>query len=223
MKLIKKDLLLKCSQDKLAEIYGVFEKKPLLDLDSLNANETALIIVDLINGFAKEGALKSPRVSSLIPAIRDLSQKCIKEGIAILAFADSHSIDSPEFLSYPVHCLAETSESQVVDEIKELGEFKVVAKNSTNGFLEPVFQQWLKQNAHIKNFIVVGDCTDICIEQFSLTLKCNFNRQNSQSRIIVPINMVDTFDLGIHYAELMNIMALLFMQNSGIELVSAVV
>ena len=223
MRFIKKDFLLKCCQDKLTEIYDILEKKPLLDLTTLKSSDTVLIIIDMINGFTKEGALRSPRVKALIPEIRNLAEKCHEDGIKVLAFADNHVLDSPEFENYPTHCVADTSESEVVDEIKELGDYTLIKKNSTNSFLEPVFQQWLKENPQVKNFIVVGDCTDICIEQFTITLKAHFNRINQQSRIIVPTNMVDTFNLGLHYAELMNIMALFFMQNNGIELVSEVI
>jgi nicotinamidase-related amidase len=95
----------------------------------------------------------------------------------------------------------------------------MIPKNSTNGFLEERFQGWLEANPQINAFIITGDCTDICIQQFSVTLKTWFNMQNKKARVIVPINAIDTYDLGLHNGDLMNIMGLYNMMLNGIEVV----
>ena len=43
--------------------------------------------------------------------------------------------------------------------------------------------------------------------------------QNKNYRVIVPINAVDTYDLGIHNGDLVNIMALYNMIINGVEVV----
>lgn len=206
----------------LEGIYDMLSQLPALSLDDLLSENTALVIIDMINGFAREGALQSPRIEALIPAIAVLSQECGRRGITRLAFADNHTEASPEFGSYPAHCLAGTSESEMVDELKQIGGYQLIPKNSTNGFLEDGFAQWIKQNSRIRNFIVAGDCTDICIQQFAVTLKTWFNRRNELSRIIVPIDVVDTYDLGLHGADLLNASSLFSMQVNGVELVSGI-
>jgi len=45
---------------------------------------------------------------------------------------------------------------------------------------------------------------------------------NRKSRVIVPVNTVDTYELGLHDAELTHIMALYNMSINGIELVSEI-
>jgi nicotinamidase-related amidase len=109
-----------------------------------------------------------------------------------------------------------------VDELKDLGGWTLIPKNSTNGFLEPAFQEWLAKNEAIDTFIVTGDCTDICIQQFAITLKTWFNRKDRKSRIIVPIDAVDTYDLGLHSGDLMHVMALYNMIGNGVEVVSGI-
>jgi len=193
-----------------------------LELNSLDSNKTTLIIIDVINGFVREGALKSERIENIINPIVDVMKKCKDKNIDIIAFGDSHNEDSPEFESYPLHCLENSSEVEVVDEIKNEGGYKLINKNSTNGFLESEFQSWLKENENITNFIVTGDCTDICILQFSLSIKTFFNLRNIKSRIIVPINSVETFDNEFHHGDLMNIFALEMMDSNGIELVKEI-
>jgi nicotinamidase-related amidase len=219
MKLINKNIFLENSKKTLGEIYDMIKDLKGVKIQKLPGNETALIIIDMINGFARKGDLKSERTEDVIGDIVALSKACDAKGIKKIAFADCHTDESPEFSSYPAHCLKGTSESEVVDEIKEVGGYKLIPKNSTNGFLEEEFMSWLKSNSDIKNFIVTGVCTDICVQQFSITLKTWFNMQNKKSRVIVPINTVDSYDLGMHNADLVNVMALYNMIINGVEIV----
>ena len=222
MKMINKDEFIESSVKTLGEIFDILAKLPAIQLQDLQGKQTALVIVDMINGFVREGALKSPRVEGLIPEIAKLSKTCDELHITKLAFADCHTIASPEFDAYPEHCMIGTSEGEMVDELRELGGYTLIPKNSTNGFQEAAFQQWIKENEHINAFVITGDCTDICVQQFAVTLKTWFNMQNKKVRIIVPINTVDTYDLDLHNGDLMNVMALYNMMINGIEVVQGV-
>ncbi|MCX7709121.1 MAG: cysteine hydrolase [Clostridia bacterium] len=222
MRLVNKEEFIKDSTKTLTEIYDMLEQLPVLNLQDFMGKQTALVIVDMINGFAREGALMSPRVEALIPGITVLSKACDMQGIAKVAFADSHTSLSPEFEAYPEHCLYGTSESEVVREIKDAGGYDLIPKNSTNGFLEVEFQEWLEDHPSMDTFIVTGDCTDICIQQFAITLKTWFNRGNRKARVIVPMSLVDTYDLGVHQADLMNVMALYNMLGNGVEIVKEI-
>ncbi|MDP4092894.1 MAG: isochorismatase family cysteine hydrolase [Bacillota bacterium] len=217
----KKDFLNKSAKT-LADMLDLFNKLSAVSLTELNVKETALVIVDMVNGFTRDGVLKSPRIEGLIPEINKLSKMCDKFKIPKLAFADCHAKDSPEFDSYPVHCMSGTYESEIVDEIKDTGGYGLIFKNSTNGFIEEGFQKWLAENKHVNTYIITGDCTDICIQQFSVTLKTWFNMQDRKSRVIVPVNAVETYDLALHNGDLMNVMALYNMLINGVELVKGV-
>lgn len=206
----------------IKSLVEVLQTKPVLKLGDFNADDTVLVIVDMVNGFAKAGSLFSERVAALIPDIQNLMEKSIKQGISVIAFTDSHAETCPEFTSYPVHCLQDSTESELLEELREIGGYKLIPKNSTNGFLEEEFQQWLKDNSQIRNFIVVGDCTDICVEQFSNTVKAYFNMKNLDSRVIIPVNIVDTFETDTHDGELFNLVALSIMAGNGIEIVQSI-
>ena len=206
----------------LNETNSLLEKLPVIRLEDLESEKSALIIVDMINGFIREGPMMSERVEAIIPEIVELSKKCDKLKIQKIAFADNHTDASPEFDSYPRHCLKGTSESEIVDEIKAAGGYVLIPKNSTNGFLEEAFQKWLNTNDQTDTFIITGCCTDICVQQFAITLKTWFNKNNRYSRIIVPVNAVETYDLGPHDAELTNTMALYNMLINGVEVVKEV-
>jgi nicotinamidase-related amidase len=217
-----RETLMEQAPNLVREMVEKVERAQAVALAGLPAGRTALIIVDMINGFAREGALASPRVGGLIPAIRDLLQRAKDRGIPAVAFGDSHLENSLEFESYPPHCIAGTAESEVVAELAGVGGYTFLPKHSTNGFLEPGFQAWLAAHPATDTFIVVGDCTDICVLQFALTLKTDFTRQNRPVRIIVPEGGVETFDAPGHPGDFLHVAALNLMMGNGIDVVSRI-
>lgn len=163
MRMINKNDFLNRSFETLNEIFDMLTKLLILQLNDIQGMKAALVIIDMINGFAREGALKSSRVEEIIPKVTELSKKCGDYGILKLAFADCHTDTSTEFDSYPAHCIMGSNEGEIVDEIKEIGGYTLIYKNSTNGFFEEEFQKWLKQYKNINTFIITGDCSDICV------------------------------------------------------------
>ncbi|MDU6114558.1 MAG: isochorismatase family cysteine hydrolase [Paeniclostridium sordellii] len=195
------------------------EKLKSKKINELNLSKTMLFIIDMNNGFAKKGALYSDRVEALINPITNLAKILEAKNCEIIAFTDSHNKDSIELRSYPTHCLENDYESKIVDEISTIKNLKVIPKNSTNGF----FCLEDKKFKNIDNIIVVGDCTDICIYQFVVTLKSYFNQNNIDKNIIVPMNLVDTYHIdNIHNAEIMNIVFLNSMIQNGVEVIKEI-
>lgn len=190
------------------------------NISNLNLSKTILFIVDMNNGFAKEGLLYSPRVENLIKPIENFSKHICSDLNRIIAFTDSHDENSIELLNYPTHCLKNSTESDIVDEIKDIKNLEIIQKNSTNGFFvlnDIDFDD-------IDNIIIVGDCTDICIYQLSITLKSYFNQNNINKNIIVPMNLVDTYNIdNVHNAELLNIVFLNSMIQNGINVVKEII
>jgi len=194
---------------------------PQTDISEFVPEKTALIIVDVVNGFIREGAMASPIIEGIVPNVAGLAEACKSRSISVAALADCHKENCAEFASFPPHCIENTSESELVDELKDKDCF-IIKKNSTNGFHEKEFMHALVANPAVNTFIVVGDCTDICVLQLCLTLKTWFTGQNRQSEIIVPVNCVETYDSPDHNADFMNIAAYKLMKDSGIKFVSEI-
>ena len=200
----------------LESLKSNLDNLPIMNLSDLNLNNTDLFIVDINNGFAKGGALYSPRIENLINPIVNFTKSVSNDIKSIIAFTDYHTNKSTELLNYPTHCIENTIECEIVDELKFIENIKIVKKNSTNGFFA---LDDLSFN-NTDNIIIIGDCTDICIYQLAITLKSYFNQNNINKNIIVPINLVDTYNIdNVHPAELLNIVFLNSMIQNGIKVV----
>lgn len=222
MEMIKKQAFVEKGAAALSLLWDELNGLDSLPFASLDREHTLFVIVDMVNGFVKEGPLSSPRVLNIVSPIRDLLLRFREESFPVVAFADTHRADSPEFSTYSPHCLENTSESEIINELQGEDHYLMIRKNSTNGFLEKEFQQVLFTNPQISTFVVTGCCTDICVMQFCLTLKTFFNMQNRVSRIIVPADCVETFEFGSHDGGLMNAVPFKLMQNAGVELVKSI-
>lgn len=205
--------------NELNSLKSNLDNLPTMNLSDLDLNNTDLFIVDINNGFAKGGALYSPRIENLINPIVNFTKSVSKDIRSIIAFTDYHTKKSIELLSYPTHCIEDTIECEIVDELKSIDNIKIVKKNSTNGF----FALDNLDFDNTDNIIIVGDCTDICIYQLAITLKSYFNQNNINKHIIVPINLVDTYNIdNVHPAELLNIVFLNSMIQNGIKVVKEI-
>lgn len=216
------DIRLEKSTKMISDTFDYLNSLSTVKAENFDSSKTVVIIVDVINGFINEGALHDKKIAKIIPLTEKLLKYAISKSIPTIAFADCHNPSSAEFSAFPVHCLKGDSESEIVSELKNIGGYTLIEKNSTNGFHAPDFQNFLSENGHIENFIVCGDCTDICVMNFCLTLKTYFDQRDKNCRITVPVNMVETFDSDGHYNEFMNTSAFIFMRNAGIELTGGI-
>lgn len=181
----------------------------------------ALFVVDMNNGFAKEGALASSRVEKIIPNIVKVIKEFQSNGNDVVAFTDCHKENAAEFKSFPPHCIEGTIESELVDEIKVFEKIHVIKKNSTNAFLEEETKKVINKllEKDVKEYYITGCVTDICVKQFALTLKTYFNMKDLDNEVLVIKDCVDTFDAPGHNAEEMNKYSFMDMEQAGIKLV----
>lgn len=194
-----------------------------LKLEELSKEKTALIVVDMVKGFYNIGVFASDRTEKTINPIVSLINKLSSNEKVF--FVDSHSKDAVEFKCYPEHCIEGTIEEELIEEIKEKSDKNttIIKKNSINGFHAPEFKKWLEENKQAENFIVVGVCSNICVETFAITLKTYFDQFNIDKSIIVPMNTTETYDLGNHNANLMNLMTFYKLKNNGIKVVKEII
>lgn len=200
------------------------DKVKLTDISNNLRDDTAIIVIDMVKGFCTEGVLSSDRTLKIINPILSLLNKT-KECEKIF-FLDSHTNNSVELTCYPNHCILGTIEEELIDELNDFykndNKSILIKKNSINGFHVDEFRLWLEKNDNIKNFIVFGVCTDICVETFVISLKTYFNEYNIDKKIYIPINCIETFNSNDHNADLMNVISINKMKSNGITVVKKI-
>ena len=188
-------------------------------------NKSVLFIIDMNNGFAKSGPLSSKRVEKLIPSIVEDVEIFNSFNNPIIAFTDSHKKECLEFKSYPIHCLENSYESEIVDEIKQFNDIMIIKKSSTNAFLEEETKKYIDSFVRdgYKNFVLCGCITEVCVKQFAQTLKAYLNVINKDINVILPINSVDTYDSPEHNADIINLFSFYEMNSCGIKIVKNII
>jgi nicotinamidase-related amidase len=205
---------------------------------SLGTDPTSIgfFSADMINGFVHEGLLASERVHALAEPVASAFTRGWSYGIREFALMqDTHSPNTPEFRSYPPHCLAGTTESETIPELANLpfaDAFTVIQKNALGPAIGTNFDAWLDEHPHITTAIVVGDCTDLCTYNLAMHLRMRANAFNlSTFRVVVPVDCVDTFDIAwtddsllgsAHPGQFFHEVFLYHMAQNGIEIVSRI-
>jgi len=193
-----------------------YNEKPDLMAAPLNNEKTLCLIVDMINGFCKSGALASERCAEAIAPIRRLLDKLPNATKAFVR--DCHGKNTAEFRWFPPHCDT-AKESAVVSELSGY-EGLDLPKNSTNGFF--ALNERIRLNA-LNNVVIVGVCTDICVMQLALSVRAYLNEKNSAANVITFTDCVETYDSPLHNADLSNLFALKFMEQAGVQVFKGII
>ncbi|KAI9111840.1 hypothetical protein K1719_017530 [Acacia pycnantha] len=211
--------------------------------------KTGLVLVDVVNGFCTVGAGNlAPRqpdkqVSRMVDESVRLSRVFTEKKWPIFAFLDSHHPDIPE-PPYPPHCIAGTEEAKLVPELLWLENepnATLRCKDCIDGFLgsiekdgSNVFVKWVESH-QIKQILVVGICTDICVLDFVCSALAARNRRllPPLEHVIVYSHACATYDIPVHIArdnkdvishpqELMHHIGLYIARGRGAKIVSEV-
>lgn len=169
------------------------EKKKLEEIKDL------LIVVDMVNGFVREGALADPYIATIIPEIKELIELNRERGGALAFINEAHTENAAEFKTFPRHCVKGTIEAEVIDELQP--EFReadlVYGKNSTAGIF--AIQRDIEAMQQLREVIITGCCTDICDLNLAIPLKNLLNEYDRDVRVVVPRNAVETFQINIEH------------------------
>ncbi len=208
---------------------------PVVSLSKVVSNPARVGVLseDLVKGFCTEGPLASPRVAGIVPAVVNLFRRAHDLGVRhFLLSQDTHDSDAIEFSAFAPHCIGGTSESETIDELMNLpfsNTFNIIPKNSISLIGTP-FEDWLEAHPEVTIFLIVGDCTDICVYQAAMHLRLRANVMGLRDmQVIVPADCVQTYDmpvetaaqLGIlpHDGELLHSIFLYHMALNGVEVV----
>ena len=172
----------------------------------------AIFVIDMINGFVKEGLMHDEYIMQIVPYIQKALNQVEKKNIFFIA--DTHEETAIEFKAFPTHCIKGSKESEVIDELKDWVVNPIIEKNSTNAF--HVMDKGLLDD--YDEFVLVGCCSDICVLQFALSLKTYFNQCNLNKNVIVLKDGIATYQGEGHERDLYHELAINLMRQSGISI-----
>lgn len=187
----------------------------------INQIMEALFLIDMNVGFCEEGNLADPTIKQIVPNIIPIIRAILEKGEGFFVVNDKHTKNSTELKRYAGHCDNE-KESRTIKELYIYEEYanRLFYKNSTCALFAPGMMEMLMEMVNLKRVVIVGCCTDICIQNFAIALRNFFDELNMDVEIIVPKNAVETFHIDkIHDRKENNERAYTVMENTGIKLV----
>ncbi len=156
----------------------------------------ALIVVDVQNGFLREGNLASDRCLAVLPAVREEVERALDAGERVFFTADTHEPDDREFEVFPEHCVRGTHEAELVDELRaylDREECHLIAKRRYSALFETELEGLLHRFS-IDQVRICGVCTDICVQHTTADLR------NRDIAVTVVADATATFDAPGHAA-----------------------
>ncbi|CAN5647569.1 MAG: cysteine hydrolase [Actinomycetota bacterium] len=156
----------------------------------------ALIVVDMQNGFLREGNLASTDCLAVLPAVVREVDAALAAGQRVIFTADTHETDDREFDVFPTHCVRGTQEAQLVDELLgylDRAEVHLLPKRRYSAMFETELEGLLHR-FDIDEVRICGVCTDICVLHTTADLR------NRDIAVTVAAEATATFDAPEHDA-----------------------
>ena len=164
-------------------------------MDEPTRRRRAIVVIDMLVGFCRRGALYSPRYDPVVARLRTHLAAAEAEGVPLVFLVDTHVPNDPEFKMFPPHCVKGSGEDEVVPELKELADRgTVVRKHTFSGFQDTELDAVLERLAP-EVIEVVGVCTDICVVYAVYDLRMR------GYEVLVHKDLVETYDAPGHDAE----------------------
>lgn len=169
-----------------------------MKIKNLKMYKGMLIVVDMVNGFAKKGDLADPKIRDVVPRQIELIKEAKANGYLIVFIKDTHKEDSVEHKRFNggKHCVENSGEELVIDELKEYEDLEdtiSIPKNSTSYMEAPEFRELISEATNIERVDVVGCCTDICVANGTIGLANYFDQWNRNVEIRVHEDAIATF------------------------------
>ncbi len=169
-----------------------------MKIKNLKMYKGMLIVVDMVNGFAKKGDLADPKIGDVVPRQIELIKEAKANGYLIVFIKDTHKEDSVEHKRFngSKHCVENSGEELVIDELKEYEDLEdaiSILKNSTSYMEAPEFRELISEATNIERVDVVGCCTDICVANGTIGLANYFDQWNRNVEIRVHEDAIATF------------------------------
>lgn len=169
---------------------------------NLSAGNSALVVVDMQNDFAREGgSLFVPAAPAIVPDLQKFLARARAQGVRVVFTQDWHTPDDPEFAIWPVHAVAGTAGAEIIPELTPLVSETCIKKLRYDAFyataLDHLLRLW-----RIENLVIVGTVTNICVLHTAASAALRWYR------VVVPSDGCAALDSADHEFALSQIRSL---------------
>lgn len=191
-------------------------------VENLKNIRRLLIVVDMVNGFVKEGKLAVPSINRIVDKqVKIIDEAIHSEDAGVAFIRDCHTENSVELKRYANHCLKGTKETEVIDELKTFEKFSLkYFKNGTNFIFAKGMQSDLLSFEKLKSVEIIGCLSEVCVENGAIGTRTFFDEYDKDIDVYVYKDAIDTFDTPAHNAEEVTRNAIENMKANGIKILS---
>ena len=189
-------------------------------LDNNIDKENLVVVIDMVNGFVKEGALAAPTIQRIVPRMKEILEENEKDerGLNVIV-RDAHPKNAIEFKTYGEHCVEGTKEVELIDELKPFENNAIdFTKNSTNFMLANGVIPFLEKCYKLKRIAFVGCLSEVCVKNAAITARNYFDQVNRDVEVLVYADAIDTFNAPGHDADEVTLRALADMEANGVKI-----
>lgn len=136
----------------------------------LDPDRTALVVVDMQNGFCHpDGSLYAPPSESAIDPVASMLSRARSAGAHVVftrdvhppeQFDDAHYYD--EFDRWGEHVVEGTWDAEIVSELEPLSDELVVEKHTYDAFYRTKLEGWLDVHG-IDDLVICGTLANVCV------------------------------------------------------------
>jgi nicotinamidase-related amidase len=134
------------------------------------AGSTALVVVDMQNGFCKpDGSLYAPGSEAAIDPVASLVDRAHDAGVRVVFTRDVHPPEQfdgahyyDEFERWGEHVVEGSWEAEIVDELDVRPDDHVVEKHTYDAFHETELDGWLSARG-VGDLVICGTLANVCV------------------------------------------------------------
>jgi nicotinate phosphoribosyltransferase len=152
----------------------------------------AVLVIDMLRGFLDEGCplYCGAAARRIVGPVKRLLEKETAAGSKVFFLCDHHAPDDLEFKMFPPHCVAGTSEAELIPELASFpGD--IIPKTRYSGFYGTDLAARLAA-LQPEKIVICGVCTDICVMHTAA------DARNRDYAVEVPADCVASFDGNAH-------------------------
>ena len=137
---------------------------------NLDPDETAVVVVDMQNGFCHpDGSLYAPESEAAVGPVSELVDRAREAGASVVftrdvhppeQFEDAHYYD--EFDRWGEHVLEGSWEAELIEELRPRESELVVVKHTYDAFYRTELEGYLESHG-IRDLVICGTLANVCV------------------------------------------------------------